>query len=220
MRRWVAAAALVTIGWLASPGAVPVYDGVGSPDEPYKRVGTSSAPVAVSTKVPVSAALQLRSDENGPQVLLDLATGSFAGPGTSMTLTATPLASDGTPPRGTFDGNTYRISATPGVTLRSEKAQGFLFLRAAVMTKPAPVMVHRRNPSDPWVEVKTNVSGRDVLTTPFRDLGDYAVVRLPGAEPLSSGGLSFGRLLLLGTGVLALLTITVIVLRRPRTDDP
>jgi hypothetical protein len=200
-----------------------VYDGVGSPDQPYRYVGRSPAPTAVSVTVPMvsgaAAAVQLKSTESGPQVLIDLAAGAFTGTAATMTLTATPLAGDGTPPRGGFDGNTYRITATPGVTLHPDRTQGFLFLRAAVMTTPAPVIVHRTRPTDPWAQARTTLAGRDILSTPFRDLGDYAVVRLPGAKPLSSGGLSITRVLLLGSGVLALLTITVLVLRRPRDDE-
>jgi hypothetical protein len=223
VRRWLAAALLVTVGWLASPGAGPIYDGVNAPDEPYKYAGKSPAPAVVSITVPVSsgssASLQLKSSENGPQVLVDLGAGAFTAPGPTMTLTATPLPPDGTPPRGTFDSNVYRITASPGAVLHPETAQGFLFLRAAVMTRPDPVIAHRKAATDPWVEVKTTLAGTDVLSTPFRDLGDYAVVHLPGSKPLSAGGLSLGRILLIGGGVLLLLTVTVLILRRPRPDD-
>jgi hypothetical protein len=224
VRRWVAGAALVTFGWLASPSAVPVYDGIGT-DEPYRRVGASNAPVAVSTKAVVeagaSASLQLKSEETGPQVLIDLASGAFTAATSSITLTATPVANVGTLPRGTFDSNTYRVTVSDGATLRPETAQGFLFLRADVMTEPDPVVVHRASPTDPWVEIRSSRPGssRDIISTPFRALGDYAVVRLPGAKPLSEGGLSVVRVSVLGAGVLALLTITVLVLRRPDAED-
>jgi hypothetical protein len=221
--RWLAAALLVTVGWLASPQAVPVYDGVGSPDEPYKYVGRTPAPAAAAVDVPLtgggSAALQLKTSESGPQLLVDLAAGAFRSSGSALTVTATPLAGDGSVPRGQIDGNVYRVTATPGATLVPERAQGFLFLRAAVMTEPDPVIVHRRAATDPWREVKTPRAGRDVLSTAFRELGDYAVVRLPGSTPLDqAGGLSAGRVLLLGGGVLLLVVITVLVLRRPRAD--
>ena len=223
MRRWIAAALLVAAGWLTTPLAVPVYDGVGSPDEPYRYVGKSPGPAAASVTVKMSggssASLQLRTNENGPQLLVDLGAGAFRAPGPTMTLTATPLAPDGSASRGSFDGNVYRIAAGPGAVLRAETAQGFLFLRAAVMTRPDPVIVHRTAPTDPWTELRTTRSGTDILSAPFRALGDYAVVRLPGAKPLNAGGLSFVRVLLLGGGVLLLLVITVVVLRRPRPDD-
>lgn len=222
MRKLAAALLVVALGRLAAPTAVPVYDGVGAPDEPYKYVGRSNAPapsVSVTAQVTggVSGSLQLRSAENGPQVLVDLGEGAFAAPTRSVTLTATPVAADGTKvPQGTIDGNVYRITATPGAQVRPEQAQGFVFLRAAVMTEPDPVVVHRASASDPWHQVKTVRAGRDILSTPFRAVGDYAVVRLPGSKPLSdSSGLDTGRLLLLGAGVLLLLLVTVVVLRRP-----
>lgn len=222
MRRWLAGALLVTVGFLATPDAVPIYDGVGS-DDPYRYVGKSPAPAAVSLSAPVtsgsSGALQLRSAENGPQVLVDLAAGAFSATGTQVTLTATPRTTDGTPPTGSFDGNLYRLEATPGATLLPAASQGYLFLRAAVMTKPDPVLVHRTSPADPWVAVTTTRAGRDILSTPLKALGDFAVVRLPGAKPLSAAGLSLVRVLLIGAGILVLLTITVLVLRRPRTDQ-
>jgi hypothetical protein len=224
VRRWLAGALLVTLGWFGSPHAVPIYDGVGAPDEPYKYVGKSPAPAAAAVTVPLaggsSAALQLKSSESGPQVLIDLAAGAFSARGGRLTLTATPLAGDRPPPRGALDGNVYRVTASASAVLHPETTQGFLFLRAAVMTRPDPVIVHRDSPTDTWREIKTTRVGRDNLSAPFRALGDYAVVRLPGATPLDqAGGLSPTRMLLLGGGVLLLLVLTVLVLRRPRPED-
>jgi hypothetical protein len=223
VRRWLAAVLLVTVGWFASPGAVPVYDGVNAPDEPYKYAGRSPAPATVSTTAPISggrsASLQLKSSENGPQVLIDLSAGAFTAARPTVTLTVTPQPPSGTPPRGSFDSNVYHVTVSPGAVLHPETAQGFLFLRAAVMTRPNPVIVHRMAAADPWVEVKTTLAGTDILSTPLRDLGDYAVARVPGSKPLSAGGLSLVRILLIGGGVLLLLTVTVLVLRRPRPDD-
>lgn len=225
MRKLAAALLLVTLGFLASPSAVPVYDGVGAPDEPYKYVGRSNAPAAsvaatARTSGGTSGSLNVKSAESGPQVLVDLGAGAFSASTPVVTLTVTALPGDGTnTPQGRLDGNVYRVTASPGAELLPS-VQGFLFLRAAVMTRPDPVVVHRATESDPWVRVKTVRAGRDILSTPFRAVGDYAVVRLPGAKPLSeSGGLSTGRLLLLGGGVLVLLVLTVVVLRRPAADE-
>jgi hypothetical protein len=227
VKKLAVAVLLVALGRLASPSAVPVYDGIGAPDEPYKYVGGPRPPAAsVSTTVPVkealSAPLQVRSAEQGPQVLLDLAAGAFSATSATLTVTATPLKADGTPvPQGTIDGNAYRITATPGARLQPERAQGFLFLRAAVMTKPDPVVVHRSGDGDSWQRVKTVRAGRDILSTPFLAVGDYAVVRLPGSTPLSQGGggLSGVRLVLLAGGVLVLVLLTVLVLRRSRPEE-
>jgi len=220
VRRLLAAVLVVFLGALASPAVVPVYDGVGNPDEPYRYAGTPEAPPPVGVTVPVtrdgSAPIRLASAEKGPQVLVDLAAGAFATTAPSVTLTATPLPGDGQPaPQGTVDGNVYRLAASAGAVLQPEQAQGFLFLRAAVMTEPDPVVVHRLRPSDPWQQVRTTRTGRDVLSTPLRALGDYAVVDLPGAVPLEdAAGLSTTRVVLLAGGLLVLVGVTVLVLRR------
>lgn len=225
MRKLLAALAVVAVGWLASPGAVPVYDGVGAPDEPYKYVGRANAPattVSASTQVSagVSGSLSVRSAENGPQVLVDLGSGAFAASTGPVVLTVTAVAGDGTVvPQGRIDGNVYRVTASPGARLLPS-VQGFVFLRAAVMTRPDPVVVHRATETGAWERVKTVRAGRDILSTPFRALGDYAVVRVPGATPLSqSGGLSTGRLLLLGGGVLLLVVVVLVVLRRSGREE-
>jgi hypothetical protein len=224
MKKLAVALLIVAIGRLASPAAVPVYDGIGNPDQPYKYAGRSGAPAPATTTVPVSAGasgpLEVRSSEMGPQLLVQLAAGAFQAPTHTLTVTATPMQGDGTTvPEGTIDGNVYRFTATPGAVLRPDRALGFLFLRAAVMTRPNPVVVHRSSDSGPWEKVKTVRAGTDILSTPFKALGDYAVVRPPGAKPLSQGGgLSGLRLALLAGGVVVLVGITVLVLRRSRPE--
>jgi len=75
--RWLAGAVLVTVGWLASPNAVPVYDGIAAPDEPYRYVSPPSGasktapPTSVSTDTPVAhganaQGLSLQTAETGP----------------------------------------------------------------------------------------------------------------------------------------------------------
>jgi len=229
VRRLVAAVLLVSAGALASPSVVPVYDGVGNPDEPYRYAGTPQAPPPVAVTVPVSngssAPVRLASAEKGPQVLVDLAGGAFAATSSTVTLTAVPLPGDGErAPQGTLDGNVYRLTASPGAVLQPDEAYGFLFLRAAVMTEPDPVLVHRLRPTDPWREVRTTRTGRDVLSTPFRALGDYAVADRPGSVPLEdAAGLSATRVALVVGGLLVLVLLAVVVLRRRpegQSDDP
>lgn len=220
MRRLLAAVLLVGAGALASPTVVPVYDGVGNPDEPYRYADTPQAPPPVSVTVPVgngsSAPVRLASAEKGPQVLVDLARGAFTATSPTVTLTAVPLPGDGQrAPQGTLDGNVYRLTASPGAVLQPDTANGFLFLRSAVMTKPDPVLVHRLRPADPWRTLPTTRTGRDVLSTPFRALGDYAVVDRPGSVPLSdAAGLSATRVALVVGGLVLLVLLAVLVLRR------
>ncbi|MFN2540202.1 MAG: hypothetical protein ABR549_18895 [Mycobacteriales bacterium] len=221
MRRWLAGAVLVTLGWLASPASVPVYDGIGT-DEPYRYVGKSPAPTSATSTVPIrggfSQGVDIKTGETGPQLIVSLSSGSLQSSASKVTVTLRPIAAEGTPPRGSFDGNVYRISATPATTV-SPDASGFVFLRAAVMTKPNPIVVFRTGPGAPWREVSSSAYGRDNLATPFKAIGDYAVVRLPGSKPISAGGIGLTRGLFLGGGVLLLVVITVLVLRRPRDDE-
>jgi hypothetical protein len=221
VRRWLAGALIVTLGFLASPTAVPVYDGVGT-DEPYRYVGKKPAPTSASQTVSVDNGLvgsvEYQTGEQGGQFILSLSSGSLRTTGSSVHLTAEPLTPDGSPPRGRFDGNAYRVGATPPVTVTAD-ASGFLFLRAAVMTSPNPVVAYRATPSAPWQEVPSTRYGRDNLATKFRGTGDYVVVRLPGSKPIGSSGIGLTRALFLGGGVLVLIVVTVLVLRRPRPDD-
>lgn len=218
---WCAGLAVIWLGWLATPSAVPVYDGVQAPDEAYKYVGRSPAPAPVSVTVKAGQGLELKSSESGPQVLLDLGEDAIRTSATTVTLTATPFAPDGSPPKGSFDGNGYRIEAPLEARLVPERTQGFLFLRAAVMTAPDPVIVHRQRPADPWEQVRTSRVGTDNLSTPFRELGDYAVVRLPGSKTIDSLSRSTGNWLRIGGVVLAALVLGVLVIRgrRESTDE-
>jgi hypothetical protein len=221
MRKWLVGALLVTVGWLASPSSVPVYDGIGT-DEPYRFVGRAPAPTSARTTVSVHGGLadgvEFKTAETGPQLIVSLSSGSLDSSATKVTMTAEPLTPDGTPPRGTFDGNAYRISTTPAAAVSADAA-GFVFLRAAVMTKPKPVVVFRPGPGEAWREVSSSAYGRDNLATPFKAMGDYAVVRLPGSKSSTAGGLGLTRVLFLGGGVLLLVVVTVLVLRRPREDE-
>ncbi|MCU1587767.1 MAG: hypothetical protein JWN31_1260 [Frankiales bacterium] len=214
--RWCAGLAVVCLGWLATPSAVPLYDGVQTPDEPYKYAGRSPAPVAATVTVPSGKGISLRSPESGPQVLLDLSEDALVSTTGTVTITAAPFVPDGQPPRGTFDGNGYRVMAAAPARLLPDQAQGYLWLRAAVMTKPDPVIVHRATARDPWIEVKTSRVGRDNLTTPFRALGDYAMIQLPGAKPIESLSASTGRWLQVAGVVAAALVLGVLVIRGRR----
>lgn len=219
MRRWLAALAVVTVGWAASPGAVPVYDGVGVPDEPYRFLskalgGTQVVQVGPST----STALSLRTSEQGPQAIIDASEGALRAPTTrTATVSIEPVDPGAAPTQGTLDSVVYRVTTTAGSV--SPTVQGFLFLRAAVMTKPDPVIVHRNTPTSAWTALRTARPGRDVLSVPFQALGDYVVVRLPGSKPLTAGQVRGTQLLELAVGIAVLLALAVLVLRGPREHE-
>jgi hypothetical protein len=95
-----------------------------------------------------------------------------------------------------------------------------LYLRVAVNSNPEPVIETRANPKATWTPLPSTLAGADVLGTPFRGLGDYAVVRRTGSttvKPASS--LTFPRVALLVGGILLLLALTITVLRRLPGSD-
>ena len=92
--RWAAASVLVALGWFVTPQPVPVYDGVGAPDEPYRYVSapagvkSTPAPTSAAASTPVSAGastngLSLTSAETGPQVALFLPAAALGAPSRS-----------------------------------------------------------------------------------------------------------------------------------------
>ena len=223
-RRWLAGLGLVTLGWLASPEAVPIYDGVGAPDEPY-RFASSEAPVtAVATKVPSQGRdvgpVRLQTRENGPQLLLDLPARQLVAlsPPDTVEVSAQAFRPAGALPRGSFDGNGYRLVTRPTTDVVPQTG-GFVFLRAAVMTEPDPVIVFRAGPGSPWRELATKRAGRDILATQVTALGDYAVIRLPGSTPVKAAARDRTPLLFACVVVLMLVTITVIYLRNSSSED-
>ena len=227
MRRWLAGLALVIAGWLATPNAVPIYDGVGTPDEPYRYANASPAarPETVTRQVPTLpgatqvAAVRVQTSEQGPQLLLDLPAGQLTGitlP-SNVTVTVEAREPDGLLPRGAFDGNAYRILTNPATRAVTNR-EGFVFLRAAVMTQPAPIIVHRAIPGGPWQELTTQRAGRDIVAANLAGLGDYAVARLPGSTPVKAAPRNRMLLIFLSVLTLMLVTITLVYLRNSSAE--
>src|SRR5690242_12935282 len=123
-RALVALGALAT-AWLVMPAAVPIYDGIGNPDEPYRWVVPPAT--AKSTPPPTSASLTLpvrnghntgggfaNSSENGPQFSLNVLAGAIEAPdATSVRIAAVPLGpSPPLPDDGAIVTNVYRITMT------------------------------------------------------------------------------------------------------------
>lgn len=217
---------LVSIGLLASPDSVPIYDGVGVPDQPYRLLGTTPAPSAVSVNITrvngASGEVALRTDEVGAQAFLYIGEGTFASSSAGgSTVTLAPVTPAGTAPMGLLDGNVYRVSASNKPAVDVQKSLCFISLRAVLVTQPSPFMVYRPAPRMPWQRLKVSKAGTDTYSAPFRALGDYAMVRPAGSRVISHG-ISGARMLVLIGGVLLLIAITVLCLRRrPGADfDP
>ena len=228
--RWTVIAGLAFAGAAAlAPSAVPIYDGIGNPDEPYRYVvpppnyrdtqppTTATRTLRVTNGRSVSA--QINTAEFGPQLALFVPTGAFAAPGTSshVTVTAAPVAPpEHLPTDGTIVGNVYRISAVaPGgnVDLIGAGDQApVLDMRAPTARQPGPVFEHLENGE--WTSYVTSRVGNDIYRTRAPALGDWARVRRDAA-----GSDDTSATLPVIAGVLGAsgLAIAVLAIRRSRT---
>lgn len=216
MRTWRRVALLGAAMLLIGRAGPPLYDGLGFPDDPYRFVGhkrpPASAHVTLRFRDGASQAAELRTPEHGPQFKLVLDPGALTGATAPVTLTGTPIPAAGALPRGVVDSNAYRVAAAGAESASGDRRRGAATLRAAVMTKPAPVIVFRPTAAAPWRELPTSTVGVDNLRTSFVGLGDYAVERLPGAKAIRS--ISGSRLLLFGVDALVVLVGAVWLARR------
>jgi hypothetical protein len=236
-RRWLlaAVAALATV-WVIGPATAPIYDGIGSPDQPYRYVkappgykGDGKKPTTARTVVQVvggkNRAAYVNSGEYGPQVDVYIQPGSLGVPAgaTSVTVTATPLAPTAPLPKvGTIVTNVYRVTALAGTTPVTVTGTGqrgvFIGMRAPNGNQPGPVFEHRTAAG--WQREPTTRTGNDIYqSSGVRELGDWALVKLPTAAKGTSGGRGVNTgLLAAGIGVLVLAGV-ILVIRRGRTRD-
>ena len=228
--RYAAAAlAIVTIGLLATDQPVPIYDGLGFPDQPYRLIGNSTrgAPSVATGTAHVgtdgrSEALSARSNESGPQVALELGAGAFKGaPGSTIKLTASPVPNIDPPSGGTVDSNTYRVAAssTAGTpTQTPSAAQGFVFLRAIKASDPPAQIQHRTSLGAPWTALPSSRTGQDIVSAAYAGAGDYLLLRAIGANDARRGPALSTRIFAIGVGFL-LVTLLALVSRRAGNSD-
>ncbi|MDX6212740.1 MAG: hypothetical protein QOF82_1827 [Frankiales bacterium] len=195
-RRAALALSALVIAWIAVPAAVPLYDGINFPDEPYRYVvppagyqktpqplsAKGSSPVADSTN---TATIYANTDEQAPQVNVVIPNRLLAAPAGARTVTVSvvPVAPDRQPAKGSIDGNLYRVSATadPAGPVAFAPPQGDLAtvsdvtMRATTARKPGPSFLYRPQPAQSWRVLKTFTSGNDVYSTQFAGFGDYAL---------------------------------------------
>lgn len=226
-RRWLAGALLVGVGWLASPVPVPVYDGVGLPDEPYRYV---AAPAGATATVPATGAtavspvkdgrntngLSVQTGEQGPQFSLFLPQFSMAAKGSSITIRITAVAPTDGPAGTKVDGNVYQVDlvdpAGP-VTLTDKAAIATLYLRATSQKKPQPDMYYRPTGTAAWQRLSTSAGGFDVRVAGFKGAGQYVVALTPAAAGGKGSSVPVVPLVLVGLLVVVVGVVLVVRLR-------
>lgn len=235
--RWVVAAvAALLTAWLVAPAAVPIYDGLGNPDQPYRFVapppGWKHTPPPTVAKAKLTTNAQglstggySNSAEIGPQIVLYVPPGALkvSTGGAPIQVQETPLApSAPLPADGTIISNVYRITATSPagpvqLVGRGDSGTPALQMRAPSAKQPSPVFEHRT--ATGWVHSATLQVGQDIYQTEAPVFGDWALVQLQHAPKTagdtSSGGGSGGvRVPLLVTGIVILVLAGIIVVIR------
>jgi hypothetical protein len=234
-RRWglIAGAALAT-AWVVAPAAIPLYDGPGFPDEPYRYVNppagakTTAAPTTAQQTLQVRNGLStagfINSGERGPQISIYVPpTGLQPAPGaTTITVTATPLApSAPLPTDGKIVGNVYKFTATstegPAKIVGNTNNSTPVIQMRAPSSQPLPVFEYLtprgwKNTHTFKVDgkaVNTLRVGQDIFQTFAPQLGDYALVAL-NKQPSSGGGGGGLNWALLGPGIGILAAVALI----------
>lgn len=195
-------AMLLAAAWLVTPGLkVPIYDGIGAPDEPYRFIDPpagyrrTTPPTIARGELSVSngksAESTINSAESGPQVSLFFPGGALrptsgSGP---VTVTAAPVRAPA-PAHGYFWSNVYHVAARSGagnVALVTSGAQ--IQLRAPNAAQPGPTLEVLDGTT--WHALKTYRTGNDVYAGSLSQLGDFALVNkqpidLNGSQDTSS----------------------------------
>jgi hypothetical protein len=231
--RWllVAVVALLAAWWVV-PASMPVFDGLGQPDEPYRYVDppatakTTKAPTSASVTVPVRNGKNVgqfaNTGETGPQISVYVAPGALAVPAGAqgVTITATPLAPTAPlPTDGDIITNVYRVRATGDgrdLAVVGRGTQGVAIdMRAPTAKQPGPVF--ERRTANGWQQLTTIRSGTDIYhTNQVTALGEFALVQLASSGGGSGDGVNIG-LLVGGLGVLVVAS-TIIAIRVRRTS--
>jgi hypothetical protein len=233
--RWLLGGiAALLVAWLVAPAMVPIYDGVGRADEPYRYVNptggkTTKPPTTAKTSVQVNAqglsgSAYSNSLEQGPQIVLYLPAGSLQAPAgaKAISVSETPLAPVAPlPTDGAIVTNVYRIAATTAqgpvqIVGKSANQVPTLQMRAPSAKQPGPVFEHRT--ATGWQRADTLRVGQDIYQASAPEFGDWALVQLrsaPKTAGAGGGGVNVG-LLAVGIGLLVLAGI-ILAIRLSRT---
>jgi hypothetical protein len=236
--RLVTAALLVLgIGWSIAPHtALPLYDGIGFPDEPYRFVQRpagapeTKAPTVATGSATVSGGgvgtLVAASAESAPQINLYVPKGKLTvPPGTSdVSITGTP-SQPPTTSRGQYLwSNVYDVTASPaGTGFKSTEEQATITLRAASAQRPQPSISYLENGR--WHLLPTYAQGQDIYIAELNRFGRFAVIgknpllvsQLPTTSKGGTGGSAIGLIVGIGAGVVVVVLFVLGRLRRARS---
>jgi hypothetical protein len=198
-RRWwllLALAALAqAVAVVVTPHALPIYYGIGFPDEPYRFVDPppdyrdTKAPTTATATIPVAGGRStgghtVASGEVGPQISLVIFGGALETDAdvTTARVIAVPVALTGGPPPGHVWSNVYRVTfdTAAGPARLAAGTDSEIRMRAPSPQQPGPTFYVRHGDSD-WRALDTQQPGRDIYRAELAGAGDYV---LAGEDPL------------------------------------
>jgi hypothetical protein len=234
--RVIGAAAALLVAWLAAPHAVPLYDGVGVPDEPYRYVappaGYAKTPAPSSESMTFAAkngtntgqGAYVQTKEVSSQCGVYIYPGGLAGPAdtTSFKVTLTPQAPSGTTPFGTINGNVYLVQlwagSAPTATLSAADSDSLQIAMRATSAKIGNATMIYRPVGGQWTKLQPpDRPGTDTWQTLFKGTGQYALI---AGGSGGGGGVPVLVIVLVVVVVLALAGALVLIRLSRRTDDP
>jgi hypothetical protein len=189
---------------LLSRHAIPLYDGVGFPDEAYRYVQPPSS--AEETPAPPSTAeaqtqvingvstqdLALNSQEQGPQVTAFIRRGTiYAADTASLSVYIRPEA-----PRsanklvtGHVTGNLYHLVASQQVTFKGGSNKAIIQLRLPKINQGesgVPTIEYQAALDQSWRSLATSKVGNDIYMAPMAGFGYYVLAVLPAGAAEAS----------------------------------
>lgn len=216
---------MLGLAFVLTPHVVPLYDGVGFPDEPYRYVtaqGGRPAATTAEVSLPVAGGVNTggliaNSAERGPQVSLFAPPKAFATTGTGpVVVTVEPVPLAGPRPPGRVDSNVYALTFTSpdgAVRLVPEAQQPALTMRAVSSAHTTSEFQYRPSAGIAWRMLPTRRVGEDIFNTPVPGAGEFVLVQLAG--PRRSGGhTGVYAVLGAGLGLLVLILVGVRILSR------
>jgi hypothetical protein len=233
------ALAVLGVGWAIAPRtALPLYDGIGFPDEPYRFV--QRPPSAPETKPPTTArasgsvqkgqvgSIIAASAEVAPQITVYIPKGRLVAPSgaTSVTVTGQPVRNLPTSNGEYLWSDVYTVSPSPsGTTFTSGGQQATITLRAAGPQRPIPHIAYYDG-NGRWTLLPTFPQGQDIYIAELTRFGQFAVI---GDNPLlvtqlsgvskgksSSGSTVVGLAVGVGIGAVIVILFVLGQLRRAR----
>lgn len=223
--RWVGLAAALSAVWLIVPGNVPLYDGIGFVDEPYRLVPATdpSLPAATTARVTLRlvngvnpGGLVGNSAERGPQVSFFAPPQAFSAVPTesSLAVSAEPVPPVAPLPPGRRVSNSYQLRFQAGgaqASLRPAAQQPAITMRATSVEPPEPVFVYRADPAMAWRTLDTQRVGADIFTAKVPGAGEFVLSSIPRPPARKSSG--NGTLLVLLAVALAVVAAALVAVR-------